>query len=186
MAGDMYGRLLDTLWPKSHANTDVFVVLDGARDERISWRIDAYADQKACLYEGALPRELVNAAPHVLHLFRDDRFCRRLFEEGWGQSWGVFIVAETSFASLRRHLRTFMVVRGPTGKRLVFRWYDPRVLRTYLPTCTAQELRTVFGPISAFLVEGRDPETAHRFAFDGNRLTETVLQLRDAVSTPAS
>ena len=173
-----YQRLLAALWPKGEfGSTDVFAVLDGARDPRIASRVDAYLDQKACLYEGNLPRELVNAAPHLLRLFCDDHFCRQLLHDGWGRSWGVFAIAPTSLTSLRRHFRKFMVVRGPTGKRLIFRWYDPRVLSVYLPTCNVEELRTVFGPIEAFVVEGREPGTLHRFTFDGERMKDAIIRL---------
>ena len=64
-----------------------------------------------------------------------------------------------------------------TSKPLYFRWYDPRVLREYLPTCNAEELRTIFGSIDAFIVEGVAPKTAHRFSFDGAQLTDTLLRL---------
>jgi len=178
MLADTYAKLLTTLWPSGESSaTDVFAVLDGARDARISSRVDGYLDQKACLYEGTLPRELLNAAPHLLRLFRDDHFCRQLLKDGWGQSWGVFAMAPTSLTSLRRHFRKYMVVRGPNGNRFVFRWYDPRVLRAYLPTCNVEDLRTVFGPIEAFIVEGGEAGTAHRFAFDGERMTDTVIRL---------
>jgi hypothetical protein len=30
---------------------------------------------------------------------------------------------------------------------LLFRYYDPRVLRVYLPSCRPSELETVFGPV---------------------------------------
>jgi hypothetical protein len=175
---ESYQRLLTTLWPAGESSAaGVYAILDGARDPRIPSRVESYLDQKACLYEGNLPRELTNAAPHLLRLFCDDRFCRRLLEDGWGNAWGVFAITVTSLTSLRRHFRKFMVVRGPTGNRLVFRWYDPRVLRVYLPTCTVEDLRTVFGPIEAFVVEGSEAGTAHHFAFDGERLTNTIIRL---------
>jgi hypothetical protein len=171
-------QLQSTMWgPDQSGADDVFVVLDGARDERIPRRVEGYLDQKACLYEGDLTRDLANAAPYLLRLFRDDRFCRQLLDEGWGNAWGVFVVANTSMNSLRKHFRTFMVVRGPSGQRLIFRWYDPRVLRSYLPTCNLEELRAIFGPIRAFIVEGRETGTAIRFSFDGERLSEDVVTL---------
>ena len=178
LRADAYTRLLTALWPAGESSaTDVYAVLDGARDARIAGRVESYLDQKACLYEGTLPRELTKVAPHLLRLFCDDHFCKRLLQDGWGLSWGVFAIAPTSLTSLRRHFRKFMVVRGPAGSRLVFRWYDPRVLRIYLPTCTVEDLRTVFGPIEAFVVEGSERDTAIRFAFDGERLTESVIRL---------
>lgn len=173
-----YGGWLASLWPAGRSSVaEVFAVLDAARDERIHRRVEAYLDQKACLYEGALTRELQSAAPYLLRLFHDDRYCHQLFDEGWGHSWGVYVVSSTSLNSLRRHFRQFMVVRGPSGARLIFRWYDPRVLRAYLPTCNVEELRTIFGSIDAFIVEGVDPNSAHRFSFDGKQLTDTPLRL---------
>ena len=41
---------------------------------------------------------------------------------------------------------------------MYFRFYDPRVLRIYLPTCTLEESRVFFGPIDGFLVESADGE----------------------------
>jgi hypothetical protein len=40
---------------------------------------------------------------------------------------------------------------------LIFRYYDPRVLRVYLPTCWPAEVSTFFGPVSAFITGGDDP-----------------------------
>ena len=54
------------------------------------------------------------------------------------------------------HLRTFLKVYGPDLTPLYFRYYDPRVLRTYLPTCNEQEMRTVFGPVLRYIVEDED------------------------------
>lgn len=54
---------------------------------------------------------------------------------------------------LRRHFRRFLRVTDEQGQPLMFRYYDPRVLRVYLPTCTAEELALVFGPVSAYLIE---------------------------------
>jgi hypothetical protein len=40
------------------------------------------------------------------------------------------------------------------GRELYFRFYDPRVLRVFLPTCTLQQTAEFFGPVSSYLVEG--------------------------------
>jgi hypothetical protein len=55
---------------------------------------------------------------------------------------------------------------------MVFRYYDPRVLRVYLPTCVTVELRTVFGPIECFWMEGESPEKMLEFCFLDRRLEE--------------
>ncbi len=53
---------------------------------------------------------------------------------------------------------------------MIFRYYDPRVLRVYLPTCLAPELRTVFGPVRRFLLESEDPALMLEYRFDGFKL----------------
>ena len=55
---------------------------------------------------------------------------------------------DATLEELRRHFRKFLKVEDPKGKSLIFRYYDPRVLRVYLPTCNAMELQTVFGPVN--------------------------------------
>lgn len=65
----------------------------------------------------------------------------------------------------------------------MFRYYDPRVLRVYLPTCRPDELRTVFGPIRSYLVEGEDGSLIE-FEFDGNVLTQRQIVL--AAESPSA
>lgn len=36
---------------------------------------------------------------------------------------------------------------------MLFRFYDPRVLRLYLPSCTTEELDRVFGSVERFILE---------------------------------
>jgi hypothetical protein len=167
------------LWPRE-GGRDVWAILDGARHDRVySYMIDSYLDS-SCLYSGQLPPELEVAAPYLVNLEQDDALTGRLIDDGWGESWGVFLKTATSMPRLRRHLREFLVVRDPGGRRLVFRFYDPRVLRVYLPTCTTEELRMVFGPIEAFWMEGPEPSMLLEFLFDGRKLTQNSIALAPA------
>ncbi|HYN40273.1 MAG TPA: DUF4123 domain-containing protein, partial [Thermoanaerobaculia bacterium] len=47
---------------------------------------------------------------------------------------------------LRKHLRRQLIAQDGNGKRMYFRFYDPRVLRTYLRTATPPERAELFGP----------------------------------------
>ena len=64
---------------------------------------------------------------------------------------------------------------------MLFRYYDPRVLRAYLPTCDESELRAVFGPIRAFWMEARDSGVMLEYRFDGRglRVVEHDVRERD-------
>jgi hypothetical protein len=57
----------------------------------------------------------------------------------------------------------------------VFRFYDPRVLRRFLPLCTSDELRRFFGPIESFLIETAEADALIRFTLGAGKLVETRL-----------
>lgn len=64
-----------------------------------------------------------------------------LLMKGWGQSIGYFIGSRAEPAELLTHLRKFLFVDLPgKERRAYFRFYDPRVMRAYLPTCTPEQL----------------------------------------------
>jgi len=169
-------RVQDYLWPRGTGG-DIWAIVDGARDRYIYWFLLNSHLTQSCLYSGLKTQALAEAAPYLIQLYRDDRLTRRLIEEGWGSSWGVFLKYDASVHPLRRHLRSFLRVRDTSGRFLMFRYYDPRVLRVYLPTCTVDELRTVFGPIECFWTEAEDPGTMLRFAVTGTKLRVDELRL---------
>ena len=178
MTAEHQARLVEAFWPPDlPTRVNVWAVLDGARDRRIFSAVDRTSQDKCCLYAGDLPWQLQMAAPYLVQLDKDDRLTRYLLEHGWGNSWGVFFRSETSLKNLRHHLRGFLRVRDEAGNRLLFRYYDPRVLRVYLPTCNRAELGTVFGPIERFLIEEPDPGAFVDCAFDGKDLQRTRIAL---------
>ena len=170
-------RLIAAIWPSpSGASTSVWAIVDCARDPRIYPALRTSGLDYRCLYSGRLSPEVVAAAPHLIEVAPTFTFTPKLLDMGWGNSWGVFLrIADPS--DLRLHLRRFLRVKDESGKVLLFRYYDPRVLRIYLPTCRADELRTVFGPISSYLVEDHTGHNLIEFSFDGNQLRERRISL---------
>jgi hypothetical protein len=120
---------------------------------------------------------LESVAPYLVPLDYDDKKTRKFLSQAWGNNWGVFIRCDTSQDRLRRHLRSFISVRDPGGRRLLFRFYDPRVLRTYLPTCTSSELEFFYGPIECFWTESKTAENLLEFRFDRGILVQRTLSL---------
>lgn len=160
MTDQLVARIEEILWPEG-PRQNIWMILDGARTIEIFRTLLACHLEYACLYSGQLSPELEIAAPYLVQLDHGYKDTHKLIERACGNSWGVFLRSDTSLKKLRRHLREFLVVRDERGNRLVFRYYDPRVLRVYLPTCTMAELRTVFGPIECFWTdrEGRGEVT---------------------------
>ena len=170
-------RVMQALWPHgSLPGHSVWAILDSARDERIFPALKFSRLEFISLYSGKLPDALQRAAPYLIELAPSYKFTRPLLEMGWGNSWGIFLRIKDA-RNLRHHLRGFLRVQDESGRTLVFRYYDPRVLRAYLPTCTKDELATVFGPISSFLMEGDRGESLVEFQFNGQRMTEKHTSL---------
>lgn len=167
MTPGMFDTLVAALWPggDSPARPQVFAVVDGARDARVTPMLRATGLEHACLFAGALAPALQAAAPWLVRLSPQARLTRELFEAGWQDHWFVLARAraDVTLPQLKRHLRTLLRVRDESGRVLMFRFYDPRVLRVYLPTCTASEADAVFGPIAELLCAGADPLAMETF-----------------------
>ena len=151
-----HDRIQAALWPPAAPGArplGVWAVLDGARDPRMHVALIESRLEYRCLFAGVRSRELEMASPQLVELLPGHRFTNRLLDEGWGQSWGIFMRIDDP-ANLRPHLRTILRVQDEAGKKMLFRYYDPRVLRVYLPTCTPDELRQVFGPVDSIVIEG--------------------------------
>ena len=155
----------------------MFALLDGARDRRIFEMLQRSRLDYRSLFLGELAPELALASPYLVHLGSLSRESRYILEHGWGNHWGVFVRADVLLQDLRRHFRTFLQVEDENGRRLFFRFYDPRVLRAYLPTCTRQELEVVFGPVERYCLENDTAEALVEFTFDGSALDKTVTRV---------
>ena len=73
------------------------------------------------------------------------------------------MVTRAELRALRGHFRDLLQVQDEQGRNLWFRFYDPRVLRVYLPTCNVEEKRMMFGPILLYLVEDEHSTTFLHF-----------------------
>lgn len=164
-------HLASALWSGSLPGASLWAVLDCARDERIVHALHLSRLDYRCLYSGRIPPTLEEVAPHLVELPRSSAFATRLLTEGWGRSWGIF-VETTEPENLRYHLRKLLRVQDERGGLLLFRFYDPRVLRVYLPTCRTEELRALFSGIDRFHLESADGQQVLTFEFDGTRLLQ--------------
>ncbi|MFT3768635.1 MAG: DUF4123 domain-containing protein [Minicystis sp.] len=144
----------------------LFALLDAARDDRILEILRESPEEQRSLYEGAPGDGLAEVAPYLVALPRGSALIDRLVREGWGRSWGVFLASRRPLKEVRTHFRRLLMVSVDGGeRRFYFRFYDPRVLRVFLPTCSVRQEEEMFGDreIEGFLVEGERGEVL-RFA----------------------
>jgi pSer/pThr/pTyr-binding forkhead associated (FHA) protein len=136
----------------------LYAILDAARDPMILVRLTECKEEYQSLYEGIEGARLAAYAPYLLALPRGSTFLETIVREGWGKSWGVYLTCDKPFAEVRKHLRRLLTVElEGHDKKMLFRFYDPRVLRVFLPTCTATERAEFFGPASRYVLEGDGP-----------------------------
>lgn len=164
----LHDRVAAALWPAGDAveGAQLFAVVDGARDPRVSAMIRSTGLEHTCLFAGRLAPELEAAAPHLVHLSPHLALTRQLFDVGLADHWGVLarVAPDVGLDRLARHFRTLLRVRDEAGRFLMFRFYDPRVLRVYLPTCTDDEARRVFGPVDDYVCGSGERDALLRFA----------------------
>jgi hypothetical protein len=180
MNGIALQALTAVLWPDGDhpKGPQVYWLLDGARDPDIVGLLRAGGLEYTCLFSGALHPQLQAAAPYLVHLAAGSPTTNRLLRRGWGRAWGILTVAapDVTLVQQRLHFKKFLRVRTEDGRELAFRYYDPRVLNIYLPTCTADEFHTLLGPLAALVAEQPDGTSLRMFGSDG-----IAMQVREHV-----
>lgn len=156
----------------------LFAVLDAARDSRILPLLKASNARFQSLYNGASETQLAEVAPYLVDFSKADPFLEQVIRHGWGKAWGIFCTSSYSFAEIRKHFRHFLMVLSPEGEYLYFRFYDPGVLRSFLPVCKQSEIEDFFGPIEDYWIEDLSPATILHYSrkesfFNINKLAIT-------------
>lgn len=149
---------LAALQPRRDAGT-LYAVIDAARSERALLLLEESVDAYASLYDGEQGRAFDDVAPYLVHLRRDSGLLDRLVGEGWGDAWGIALDSRAGFDGLRRHLRRFLMVEVEgEPSRMFFRFYDPRVMRTFADVITPEQRADLLKEIDAVLFEGESGE----------------------------
>ena len=153
----------------------LYALLDAARDDRVLAWILTSGLEHASLYEGEEGRQLAPWGPYLVRLQAEGPGLRSLLEQSWGQAWGIFLCCPLPLAEVRRQLRRSLLVRLPAGQTAYFRFYDPRVLRDFLPGFSPAELQNFLGPIQTVFLEGVSPEECWRFHWNGQELSRQIM-----------
>ncbi len=140
----------------------VYVVIDAARAGLLC---QAAREQHGLvgrsLFDGPLAGMLDHVAPHLFPTHAGTEFFDA-WQAQLGSSAGVILGAAIDADAMWSHLRSLFVVTDEAGGSYSFRFYDPRVLRVFLPTCSAAQAAEFFGPVSWMLVEGGVPGSVLR------------------------
>ncbi len=149
-------QLFSVLEAREWAKTgQLYAILDACDTPSIPLKAETLGEQRAVsLYRGSAEEELGAIAPYLVSV--DPELFDWIAGTLWSKPWGIFARSDASFHDLRTHFRRFLLVKSPTGEEWYFRYYDPRILDRYLPTCTEDELGEFFGTVSSFAVVDPD------------------------------
>ena len=162
-------------------NPPLYMLIDAARSTEIYPIISSAYNEYQCLFQGETAESLKDLAPYIMRLTHDSHFTDRMLSRSWGHSWGVFFTSSQDIEQLTKHFRKFTIVKSSKYKSLYFRFYDPRILRNFLPSCNAAELEQFFGPIDYFYVESEDKQSFLQFQYqaDSQQLDIQEKSLKD-------
>ncbi|UQA55601.1 DUF4123 domain-containing protein [Polyangium aurulentum] len=166
------------------ASGRLFVAIDGADASGVADKAREMGGRVAvCLYRAEEDPDLAAVAPY---LFAVDGAALRWVRERLAEdpAFCIFVLADTNLEGLRRHFRRFLVVQSPAGTKMNFRFFDPRVLTTYLESCEPRELDDFYGPATEYGVPTEDGLGAlffkRREEGPPRRRSDVLLKLRPA------
>jgi hypothetical protein len=171
----------------THHGAALFAVIDAAREGLLAASfLPSSSLRNQRLFAGETAGPSAAHIPILVELGRagssgvgteTQAFLETLLRSGWGKNCSVFCTSESPFEDLLDHFRRFLVMSSPEQPPLYFRFYDPRVLRAFLPTCEPQELRAIFGPVASYLVESERSEMMLAFSPGADRLITAQVSL---------
>ena len=156
-----------------------YAIIDGAQDPRLLSLVQK-CSRHVCLISGELDPALAPALPWLVELLPDENLTAVWKRDGAGRNWGIAMLSALDLQHVKLHLKKFLNARLPDGTVAMFRFYDPRVLRTYFAAATPEEIAPWFRGIERFSVESPQAGQFHDFhlsggvLYDGNRARSEV------------
>ena len=155
--------------------TRLYCVLDGASVPELPKRLYETQAPNFCLFSGDLEPDMLYVAPYVVLLSPDNKLTDLVLSESLGKHWGIFVHCRHSLKEMRRHFRSMVNVYDEKANSMIFRFYDPRVIRQFLPICTPEELGIFFGKVESFFAETENGESLLQFELADQKLKQTEL-----------
>jgi hypothetical protein len=97
------------------------------------------------LFDRRADRRLLLVAPWLVRLSLAQDIGRRLEELGPSLPWGCYVYSTVDISSLRAALRRFNIARLPnSARKVLFRYWDPRVMRVFLAVANKAQRELLF------------------------------------------
>jgi hypothetical protein len=167
---------------KINLENNSYFVIDRARTGSYMDDVYEFNLSISCLYKGRSEENLADYAPYLIEITDEPIALEWILKKSNNDHWGIFISTKLKFEKLYRHLRKFLIVQDENDEELYFRFYDPRVLRMFIPTCDRAQLSEFFGEIDYFITQDEDPDFALKFSLVQGTLSIEKINYADLSS----
>lgn len=158
----------------------LYGIVDACQDKDLAFEArDRLKVPIRMLFQGNAAQYMDEVAPYLIPIDPASDYLES-WAQRWGRNVGILLTSQADPTKLLRHLRDIFVVQDESGQNYFFRFYDPRVLRPFLPTCTAEQAREFFGPVSTFVCEGETQDTLLRSSCANEGVHEAAIALTSA------
>ena len=159
--------------------TRTYCVLEGASVPDLPAKLYEFDPPHFPLIGGELTPDMVHVVPYVALLVPTESFTTWVLENFFGKNWGIFVHTRYSIYEMRRHFRSLIQVTDEEGRPMLFRFYDPRVIRDFLPTCDEEQIEAFFGNVDSYFSEAAEGDVLIEFGRSGGELTKKEIDLAD-------
>lgn len=136
----------------------MFLLVDGAKIDNLAqvvytWSPDALCDS---LYRSTELAEFSDISPWLVEAQSDSALGQKCFEEWQHLGSAIVLQANCTFDDLMTHLRGLLKATLASGDEVIFRFYDPEILRNLLSEDTVGNDRTrLMGPCMTVAIQDR-------------------------------
>jgi len=152
-----------------------YLLLDASRMKTALSEAKELNSNYRSLFKGRSEIDLEFVAPYIFSYVSGSEFSEWYMKNGWGKGWGIMLRSPASIDELLEHCRKFLLVEDEDKQELYFRFYDPRILSIFLPTCSSEQLRHFFGPIDYFMIENKDGDNGQMMWLEAYELRKKKI-----------
>jgi hypothetical protein len=155
----------------------LYALIDGAQAFELAFTAHLMGHDLYTIFSGDLADTVAHVGPCLVALGDPSAFLMKWVDR-LGSHAGVLLETSADLSALYAHLRAIFVASDEEGQEYFFRFYDPRVLRVFLPTCHEDELKEFFGPIRRWIAEDADGLTLTTYTLVNSRVASRSIQAR--------
>lgn len=135
-----------------------FLLIDGAKVENLSEIIYKEIPDASCdsLYRGTELADMSEISPWLVQADPESSLFSKCFDDWMNRGVAIALQADAAFDELVTHFRGLVIGTLASGDEVVFRFYDPEIVRQLLSPDTQNEnAKRLLGPCHAVAVQDR-------------------------------